>query len=510
MTRKQSVLLLITIIVSGGVAILYLLQNRASDSTSETALDCKDCNLIMISLSDVSAKNMSLYGYERITTPNLDKWAQDAFVFNNAFTQTSWTLPVATSLFTSLYPYSHKVMGRFGENILDENIQTLPEILRDQGYKTAAFTGGLDYDNNFGHMRGFDKFEATNRTGEDLIPGIYFSGLGVALAKGLRWIEGVSDSKFFLFVHGYDVHCPFDPPEKFKGVFSSKSGKNVQIDNAHCIRGYEESEDGNNKAYYYKSGEGEEINLSRDDISYLEELYDEEILSVDDSLETFLVNIDDQILDKTIIIVFSDHGEMFARNGRFGRGGNIRGTLYEEVLNIPLIIKTPQQIGKRIKGLVQVIDIMPTVLELLSIPQIPERQGKSLVPLIENSTEKINEYVFTGTVFGIDVLQSPVRKVYAVESISESLRNDEWKLIYENKVFKDGSLAQETYELYNLKNDPGESNNLINENTLVASELKKVLGWWRRESKAYVANNKSNPNVLPEEILEAARAGGYQ
>jgi len=100
---------------------------------------CKDCNLIMISLSNVSAEHMSLYGYERLTTPNLDEWAKDAVVFENAFTQTSWTLPAATSLFTSLYPYSHKIMNRFTDNFLDENIQTLPELLSAQGYKTAAF-----------------------------------------------------------------------------------------------------------------------------------------------------------------------------------------------------------------------------------------------------------------------------------------------------------------------------------------------------------------------------------
>lgn len=509
MRKKQSLLIFITIIFVGGIGFFYIFSPLHNNSADKTLLGCKDCNVLMISLSDVSAKNMSLYGYERITTPNLDKWAKDALVFDNAFTQTSWTLPVATSLFTSLYPYSHKVMGRFSENILDENIQTLPEILRDQGYKTAAFTGGLDYESNFGHMRGFEEFEATNRNGNINVPGIFFAGLNIALAKGLGWMKKNANSKFFLFLHGYDTHCPFDPPEKFKGVFSSQNGKTVQIDNAHCIRGFEESEDESYKAYYYKSG-GIEITLTKDDINYLEGLYDEEILSVDDSLENFLGSIDDQILDKTIIVIFSDHGEMFARNGRFGRGGNIRGTLYEEVLNIPLIIKIPHQKGERINGLVQIIDIMPTVLGLLDISLLSERQGKNLIPFIEDNVEKINEYVFTGTIFGLDKAQSPVRKVYGIESTSESLRNDEWKLIHEIKVFNDGNSPQETYELYNLKDDPGEADNLIEENTLVAEELKRILVLWQNETRAYVSSNTSNPNVLPEEIIEAVKAGGYR
>jgi arylsulfatase A-like enzyme len=201
---------------------------------------------------------------------------------------------------------------------------------------------------------------------------------------------------------------------------------------------------------------------------------------------------------------------MFARNGRFGRGGNIRGTLYEEVLNIPLIIKIPHQKGERINGLVQIIDIMPTVLGLLDISLLSERQGKNLIPFIEDNVEKINEYVFTGTIFGLDKAQSPVRKVYGIESTSESLRNDEWKLIHEIKVFNDGNSPQETYELYNLKDDPGEADNLIEENTVVAEELKRILVLWQNETRAYVSSNTSNPNVLPEEIIEAVKAGGYR
>src|SRR3989344_671609 len=114
---------------------------------------CADCNLIMISLSNVGANHMSMYGYERMTTPRLDAWAKDAVVFNNMFVTSSWTLPVATSLFTGLYPYSHEVLdrGRDGAS-LKANLETLPEMLRDRGYRTPALTGGRGFSFEKPHM----------------------------------------------------------------------------------------------------------------------------------------------------------------------------------------------------------------------------------------------------------------------------------------------------------------------------------------------------------------------
>lgn len=311
---------LITFLVLLFLVIVLINFRGKQDNFAENV--CKGCNLIMISLSNVSAEHMSMYGYERITTPALDRWAKDAIVFKNAFTQTSWTLPVATSLFTSLYPYSHKIMDRFVDNVLDKKIQTLPEILRDQGYKTAAFTGGLDYSNKFGHMRGFEDFWEAAHYGS----AFSFAGFKPTLDKALGWLAKNSKEKFFLFVHGYDAHCPFDPPERFKGIFSSRVGKNITVDNKLCLRGYKNSETGIYEAYYYKTGkDAHKIILTKDDITYLEDLYNEEILSADELVGNFLDTLDKTIRNNTLIVVFSDHGEMFAKHGRFGRAGGVRG-----------------------------------------------------------------------------------------------------------------------------------------------------------------------------------------
>lgn len=216
------------------VFFIFLIPTLSSYGKEDKRLarKFKDYNLIMISINNIGVEHTSLYGYKRKTTPNLDKWSRNALVFEDVFSQASWTLPVATSIFTSLYPYTHKVMDHYHGNLLDKNVKTLPEILRDNNYKTAAFTGGLDYKNFFGHMKGFEITENNNN----------FSGFKITLTQAKEWLTKSSDKKFFLFIHGYDAHPPFEPPKQFEGIFSNPKGKNITIDHRFTLRGYRNSE----------------------------------------------------------------------------------------------------------------------------------------------------------------------------------------------------------------------------------------------------------------------------
>ena len=502
MAKYKKFILSIFIIFSIAAVFDYVYPPPKDRENNGMDVGCKDCNLIMISLSNVSAENMSLYGYERLTTPTLDKWAEDAVVFKNAFTQTTWTLPVATSLFTSLHPITHNVANRTIR--LDENIQTLPEILRDQGYKTAAFTGGLDYDGMFGHMRGFEDIGVA----AGVLNAISFAGFKPTLNEASDWLNKNSGEKFFLFIHGYDTHCPFDPPEEIKGTFSTTEDKNITVDNKLCLRGYANSENDNYEAYYYKEGT-QKVILTEDDVNYLEDLYDEEILSVDKLVGDFLDELDKTILDNTIIVIFSDHGEMFAKHGRFGRAGGVRGTLYDDVIHIPLIMKIPEQTGRVVEGLIQIIDVMPTLLDILDLPQPKQTQGKSLVPLISGEEEEVNEYVFAGSRFGSQEGRPPWL-VYPFHSTNESVRSKEWKLIHEEvRFYKTGQIKEDIYELYNLEDDPDELNNLESEQPAISAKLKEVLKNWQESAKNYDIQNASSPQLLPQDIIETAKEHGY-
>lgn len=470
----------------------------------------KGYNIIMISINNIGTEHMSLYGYKRKTTPNLDKWSEGALVFEGAFSPSSWTLPVATAIFTSLYPYSHKVMDRYHGNLLDKDIKTLPQALRDFGYKTAAFTGGLDYKNIFGHMQGFEVMDNNDN----------FSKFEVTLPEAKKWLAENSGKKFFLFIHGYDAHSPFEPPKQFEGKFSNPKDKKITIDHRFTLRGFRNSEQ-EYTAYYLKHDDPvrakmrlpqeKEVKLTQDDIDYLRDLYDEEVMSVDAEVGKFLNTLSKKVLAKTIIIVFSEHGEMFAKHGRFGRAGAIRGTFYDEVIHVPLMIKVPQIRGRRIKGLVGLIDIMPTILDILGVPYSQKIQGKSLLPLI-NEDGLLNDYIYGGTIYNQG--RPEPHLYYTVESSSEYIRDDKWKFLHEKNFTKDDSNSggksadKEIFELYNIEKDPGEYVNLADKYPQILEDLKEKLNKWAQWSQEYLPVYLSSKEI-PKSLIEDAREHGY-
>ena len=484
--------------------------------------NCASYNVIIISLGNVGTQHMSLYGYGQKTTPMIDKWVEDAFVFDNFYSPASWTLPVATSFFTSLQPYSHKIFHRAHNNILDGDIITLPEIMKSAGYKTASFTGGVDYSQTLGHMRGF----------EDYAENPFFTSLSVSINQAKEWLDKNAKNKFFLFVHGYDAHSPFTPPDGFKGIFSSKNNKNITVDTSLSLRGYENTSDGSITGYYYLNFDSRKIFLTKDDIEYMKELYDEEVLYEDYLVGNFLNNLDKELLRNTVIIILAEHGEMFAKHGRFGRAGGIRGTLYDEVVHIPLIVKMPYKKSGRIAGFIQAIDLMPTILEIINIKRPDSLQGKSFLPLLKSKNKNINKCVFGGTWYW-------THPHYPYISINEYIRNNKWKLISEKRKKKDmlksfdsnyseaekwkeyretkwpeesrentENFTEDQYELYNTEKDPDELNNIINDNADISKKLIKVLDGWSKKTKNYNADNISK-KTFSQEKLENIKRHGY-
>lgn len=472
--------------------------------------DYKGFNLLMISITNIGTEHMSLYGYGRKTTPKLDAWAGGAFVFEDAFTPASWTLPVATSLFTSLYPYSHKIMGRDRNMALSAGIRTLPELMRAAGYRTAAFTGGLDYMKTAGHMRGFE-------TAPDNPP---FTGFAATTAQAAGWLSKNSGGRFFLFLHGYDPHPPFTPSTKFTGVFASTEGKNVTVDPSFTYRGYRKSNEKEMTVYYHvpRLGAPQQIKtaprkttvLKQDDIDYLRDLYDEKILDVDLQVSDFLASLDKELLDRTIVVILSEHGEMFAKHGRFGRAGAKAGTLYDEVAHVPLMIRLPGAEGKRVRGLAQIVDIMPTLAALLDL-RLPERiQGTSLLPLMREG-RAVNEFTYAGARYNTFVPDPDY--AYNVESVNEFIRNDRWKLIHEitfveQKPPRPKKRGEETFELYDLKSDPGEGANVKAAHPDIAADLTRRLRQWSESAQKFM---KAAPKTreIPESVREKAKQHGY-
>ncbi|MEE8131729.1 MAG: sulfatase-like hydrolase/transferase [Candidatus Paceibacterota bacterium] len=464
---KRFILILILLSLIFGLLFFYAYQNRFKESSDYS---CPDCNVVMIAITNVSAEHMGSYGYFRDTTPNIDKFAKDNIFFENAFSPASWTLPVAASIFTSQYPFTHGVMDRGKDKILNVDITTLAEELKNSGYNTVAFTGGGDYNAMHGLERGFEEY----------IDSDYFVKLNNRLPLALKWLKDNSPNKFFLFLQGFDAHCPFNPPDPYSSLFFEDEFK-FSIKRNFCIRGFKSSPKEEYTAYYFQQRDLNPIDLSQDDIDYLISQYDGEIAMADNSVNEFLKELEKLgLMDKTIIIILSEHGEMFGKHGRFGRAGTNRGTLYDEVLHVPLIIKHPKiKEAKRINGLAQLIDVMPTILDFLDIPSPVQSQGKSLIPLIYEGKE-VNDYVYAGAKFGqVDF------EYFNLLSANEMVRDKEWKLLRE-VIFEES--PQLTWELYNVAEDPDELNNLISQRPDVFNSLKEKLSKW---SSAVLKSNKT-------------------
>lgn len=478
---------------------------------------CKDCNVILIAINNVGAEHMSLYEYQRKTTPYIDTWSKAALVFEQAYAPTSWTLPVITSVFTGLYPYTHKVMDRWHGNILDSSIVTLPTLLRKQGYSTAAFTGALDNKKIFGHMHGFETIDDNPN----------FTGFEVTIPQAEQWLKEHGTGKFFLFIHGYNAHAPFIPPEPFRGVFSSKSRST--IDPNIILRGYRSQSQNGEDVYIaqYVIGEHTYVDATPDkqelmkkkftlnqiDIDFMRSLYDEDVLWVDSLVGGFLKRLPAAITGKTVIVIFSEHGEMFAKHGRFGRAGAIRGTLYDDVVRVPMLIKVPGYGPKRVRGFTQLVDLMPTLCEILDISLPKEVQGKSLIPLIAGG-QGVNERVYSGSIFNVG-RPSP-HPYFRMQTINESVRDDQWKLIREISFarYANGGVIErfnkdrKAIELYDIQRDPDEQNNIALQNPQVVQMLEKDLERWKTQCERFLPSRVETQEI-PEEMTRDARKHGY-
>jgi iduronate 2-sulfatase len=274
----------------------------------------------------------------------------------------------------------------------------------------------------------------------------------------------------------------------------------------------------------------EPLELAQADIDYLRNRYDETVLGMDARVGAFLDSLDARTLRKTIIVLFSEHGEMFAKHGRFGRAGMTRGTHYDDVLHVPLMLWLPGAAGRRISGLAQIIDVMPTLCDLVGI-RLPHRvQGRSLLPLIRDGVP-VNDFAFAGLPYNLSRSY-----FYDSQSVTESIRSREWKLIHESvssrslvEKVRSGSFTkapharwsrlleslrhpwsreEQTFELYRIAEDPAEAHDLALERPDILAEMQARLGAWRKDAKGFTPYLPETRPV-PARLLEDARKRGY-
>ncbi|MBI5422376.1 sulfatase-like hydrolase/transferase [Candidatus Peregrinibacteria bacterium] len=477
---------------------------------------CDHCNVVIVGMTNVRRDHMGMYGYSRDTTPNIDAFAKRSVVFENAFTPTSWTLPVVASILTSLYPFQHGTMGLSGSlSHLDGRLTTLADVLKRNGYRTATFTGGRDLLPSFGVTSRFDENfypdadlansapSAPNSlpvqlgsviSTKDLMS--HYGPFGFSVPKAIEWMQGHKDKPFFTYVQGFDAHCPFASPQK---IDRFTQGLRSDLDFRNCYINYGEADpvEVNGKKYFTvlappsdptKPGDDLPSQLiSEEDVHYMSALYDGKISEVDAQVGRLLDFMEkDGLLDNTIVILLAEHGDMFGKHGRFMRGGPLRGTYYDDVLHVPLVFYFPKNSQKGIHRpqIAELTDLAPTVLDALSLEIPPQFAGSSLRTIATSDAPGRGE-AFAGSVFfpGISPFFTNITLISA-------LRTPDWKLIYEN-VFKPISGLEDkplsTFldprkedvevltQLFDMKNDPEELTDVSAKHADIVESLRREM-----------------------------------
>jgi len=439
-------------------------SQHVAKAVTVPAYQCSDCNVLLISIDTLRADHLHAYGYGRDTSPNIDRFARQAVLFEQNINTGGGTLPVHTSMFTSLPPLVHGVWADNGKALANERV-TLAEQLRAAGYQTRGYTGGGFVQAKFGLGQGFDYF--------------YDQGGDFKLELPLlnEWLVPHPGGKFFLFLHTYDVHSgsdklPYDHGKPFNDRFTA--GLNVGFDG--CRNGACASEllGAVNRGIAKGQLTAGQF-FSPAEIEYMKGLYDGGIAYVDAELGFLFEELKALGLwDRTLIVLTADHGEEFAEHGKFLHEEN-----FDEIARVPLMIRFPHGVygGRRISELVSTLEVMPTILDVLGIPPNPEVEGRSLMPLIAGGREGRPWVYMAGAL--------------------EKLRTPAWSLF---------ALESGPWFLYDLHHDPGETVNVIRAHPRTAAALfARYLEARRHDLRAWRQLLLKGPNGLVH-LSQADRA----
>lgn len=343
-------------------------------------------NVVLISVDTLRADRLSLAGYPRLTTPRLDRWAEDsAVVFENAIAQAPWTLPSHVSMLTGLDALRH------GVNYLDPapaDLELVTESFRRAGYATAGFTAGGFVAAEFGFAQGFDRYDTRSTEAPLGLEKLFDTELEVGVEQVERWLRHDATRPFFLFFHTYEVHSPYHARQPWFDRFGGTARK--------LPRGFPETRTLapepetliTRKRFVHPSasdGGGDSRPLTASGLADVDRMYDSGVAFMDQQIGKLLDLLQEIELDRSTVVVFtSDHGEALGEH-RLASHTH----LFDETIRVPLIIGLPEgrHGGRRVQNQVRSIDIVPTLLELAGLPLPADLDGTSLGPLLEGRTD---------------------------------------------------------------------------------------------------------------------------
>ncbi len=414
-------------------------------------------HIVLISMDTTRANALSCYGNQYKTTANIDALAAEGVLFENAIAPVPLTLPSHSTMLTGTIPLYHEVHDNMLYQ-LDKSHVTLAEILKKKGFSTGAFIGSFILDSQFGLDQGFDDY---NDEFEDVQApiGINERRAGETSRLACEWIDEHYKENMFLFLHFYDPHRKYDPPEPYDSMFTFTD-----------------------EVFPAKKGALEQFGLYMGEIAYTDNC----IGQVIDKLKSL------GIYESTLIVVTADHGEMLSDHKEMTHGYFI----YQSAVRVPLVFKLPgRSRPARVKNTVGLADIAPTICSLLNIKLSSDVQGKDITPyLISNDSVDLQRHVYSESL-------TPTK--YKCNTLL-ALTSDRYKYIQTTRP-----------ELYDIIADPDESNNLIDQDpNLVAQNpesrrARLLQGRLQQIIEQTVKDGSSNKTELDEETIARLESLGY-
>jgi arylsulfatase A-like enzyme len=334
-------------------------------------------------IDTLRADRLGAYGNERGLTPFLDALARKGTLFEHAYAVSSWTIPSVASFFISRYPTQHHVVT-FSSRIADSEV-TLAERLHEGGWVGGGFSANPNLRKDWGHGQGFDELWS------DLTPDVDVHGDTIR-AQGLAWLDHTwnrsSKAPAFLYFQYMEPHQPYDPPEPFRSRFAvDEEGTPFDTQSAvreAIARALTATAHGTDKPIdvpdAVRTIVARGTPLTKRELLPFERLYDAEVATADDQVRQLFEELERRgFLENSLVVITADHGEEFAEHGWMSHGR----TLYEESVHVPFIVVGPGvAAGRRVAENVSLIDLAPTLLDLLGLPAEPRFEGRSLAPLV--------------------------------------------------------------------------------------------------------------------------------
>ena len=329
-------------------------------------------NVLIITVDTLRADRVGVYGYPGGLTPNVDALAKDGVIFERGIAQVPLTWPSHAAIFTGTYPFHNGVQDFTGQP-LSERFRTLAESFQAHGYATGAVVSSFVLDRSWGLARGFDSYD-DSFAGQEFLQknlGLVERPAEESVNHALSWLEGHRQQPFFLWLHLYDPHSPYNPPEPYR-------------------------------------------------THYAKQPYDGEIAYADSQLGrlfAWLKQAPDNAYDNTLIVFLSDHGESLGEHGEKEHGF----FLYDATLRVPLVLKPPRAAGLavgRVAEAVETIQVGPTVLELAGVADAIQKQfqAASLVPLLTGKPHEPQRAAYSETFYPANSFGwSPLRSLQTAQ-----------------------------------------------------------------------------------------------